>query len=136
MRVTRDADIVIQLLPDNIKACFEALEGIGYRPSVPITAELFADPNLRRQWRDEKQMQVLQFWSDNSPDMKLDVFLEHPFNFEGEWKQAKQVSAGRENTKLRFASIPTLVKKKQTAARPRDLIDIEYLEKILSDKKS
>lgn len=136
LRVTRDADIVIQLLSSNIISCFRALEGIGYLPTVPITAQQFADPKKRREWREEKHMRVLQFWSDAHPDMKLDVFIEHPFDFEAEWVAAKQVRAGENDVTLRFASIPTLIEMKRLAGRSRDLIDIENLEKILSDMES
>lgn len=133
LRATRDADIVIELLPENIYSCFNALEIIGYRPTVPISAEQFANPDLRRRWQQEKNMRVLQFWSDAYPDTKLDVFLESPFDFDLEWKHSKRVSAQPHANEIRFASIPALIKMKQVARRPRDLIDIEYLEKLLED---
>jgi len=133
LRVTRDADIVIELVPENIIQTFDALESIGYRPTIPITAQQFSDPQLRRQWREEKHMQVLQFWSDATPDTRLDVFLEHPFDFEAEWMCAKRAPVGPESIDLRFASIPTLIQMKLNAGRPKDLIDIEYLQKIQAD---
>ncbi len=133
LRVTRDADIVLELVPDNIISAFAALRKIGYRPSVPITAEQFCQSELRQQWHTEKQMEVLQFWSDRFPDTKLDVFLEHPFDFEAEWQQAKRSTAGPDAVELRFATIPTLIEMKRVAGRPRDLIDIEYLQKIQND---
>jgi hypothetical protein len=43
LRFTKDADFVIQLIPDNIKRTFAALGALGYKPSVPITAEQFSD---------------------------------------------------------------------------------------------
>ncbi len=133
LRVTRDADIVIELVPDNIAHAFEALAGIGYRPTVPVSAEQFADPDTRRGWRDKKHMQVLQFWSDAHPGAKLDVFIEHPFDFESEWNIAKKEATGARATEIRFATIPTLIKMKQVADRPEDRIDIEYLRKIQED---
>jgi hypothetical protein len=49
LRFTKDADFVIELIPDNIKRVFAALETLGYRPLAPVTAEQFADrPNSRR----------------------------------------------------------------------------------------
>lgn len=132
LRVTRDADIVIQLLPDNIFSCFQALSKIGYRPAVPVTAKQFADPEQRRRWIEDKNMQVLQFWSEAYPDMKLDVFLEHPFDFDAEWERAKKTHASTLSAELRFASIPALIEMKRVAARSKDLIDVEYLEKLLT----
>lgn len=133
LRVTRDADIVIELVPENILPAFDALERIGYRPTVPVTAEEFTDPELRRKWSDEKHMQVLQFWSDVHPGTKLDIFIEHPFDFQAEWKVAKREPTGPNTTEIRIATIPTLIAMKEIAGRPQDLIDIEYLRKIQAD---
>lgn len=133
LRVTRDADIVLELVPENIGAAFDALKTIGYQPSVPINAEQFASPELRRKWRAEKHMEVLQFWSDQHRETKLDVFLEHPFDFETEWQGAKTAITGPQATTVRFASIPSLIAMKRLAGRPKDLIDIEFLQKIQND---
>jgi hypothetical protein len=43
VRLTYDVDLVVQLAPENIKQAFAALAGIGFRPSVPVTGEQFAD---------------------------------------------------------------------------------------------
>lgn len=43
-RFTKGADIVLELVPDNIMRAFRALEKIGYKPNVPIDAESCADP--------------------------------------------------------------------------------------------
>ena len=48
LRFTKDVDFVLHLMPDNIQRAFAALGGLGYRPSVPITAEQFADAELRQ----------------------------------------------------------------------------------------
>lgn len=37
------------------------------------------------------------------------------------------------DTAVRFVSIPTLIRMKQLAGRPQDLIDIEYLKKVSHD---
>ena len=47
LRLTYDVDLVIQLQPANIQPAFKALQGLGYRPTVPVTAEQFADPAQR-----------------------------------------------------------------------------------------
>ena len=41
IRFTRDVDLVVQLVPDNIGFAFAALSELGYRPTVPITAARF-----------------------------------------------------------------------------------------------
>ena len=46
VRLTHDVDLVIQLVPESIRRAFDALLSIGYRPSVPVTAEQFSDEAL------------------------------------------------------------------------------------------
>jgi hypothetical protein len=36
LRFTKDADVVIQLVPDNIKRAFAALAALGYKPLAPV----------------------------------------------------------------------------------------------------
>jgi len=133
LRLTHDLDLVLELDPRSIEFAFSALQSAGYRPSVPINVEQFAKPALHSQWRTEKNMEVLQFSSDNYPHTKHDVFLEHPFDFEAEWEAAKIATTGPQSTQVRFASIPSLIAMKRVAVRPKDLVDIEFLEKIQND---
>ena len=135
LRVTRDADIVIELIPDNIQRAFQALASIDYRPTVPITADEFSNPEKRREWREQKQMRVLQFWSDTHRETKLDVFLEHPFDFESEWSAASKDTLIPGEQPLHIARIPTLIRMKKEAGRPRDIDDIEHLEILLKQKE-
>lgn len=134
LRVTRDADIVIELVPENIQRAFDALASIGYRPTVPITAEEFASPAKRREWREQKNMRVLAFWSDEHRETKLDVFIEHPFDFETEWASSNVDPLIPEGQPLHYANIPTLIRMKREAGRPRDLDDIEHLQILLKKK--
>ncbi|MEM7674181.1 MAG: hypothetical protein AAF212_12635 [Verrucomicrobiota bacterium] len=135
LRSTRNADIVLELIPENIQAAFAALNKIGFNPTLPITSEQFSNPELRRQWQKEKNMQVLQFWADTYPDLKLDVFIEHPFDFELEWQNSMEIHLGTKESEIRIASIPALISMKRVAGRPKDLVDIEYLEKIQNELK-
>jgi hypothetical protein len=59
LRFTKDVDIVIRLLPDNIEKAFTALSSLGYRPNVPITKEQFSNSDLRNSWiRDRRSQQA------------------------------------------------------------------------------
>src|SRR5450432_1163662 len=64
LRFTSDADLAVELAPENIHRTFDALARLGYPPRVPITAAQFADPALRASWIRDKGMKVLQFASD------------------------------------------------------------------------
>lgn len=134
MRFTKDIDFVIQLVPENIVSAFVALETLGYRPLVPITAEQFANSELRESWIRDKGMQVLQFWSDDHLETPIDVFVNEPFVFEEEFEKALlKPLHGVFN--VRFVSIPTLIAMKSLANRPQDQVDIEHLRMKLNDGK-
>lgn len=42
LRFTKDIDVVIQLIPDNVTRAFAPLSTLGYTPVAPVTAEQLA----------------------------------------------------------------------------------------------
>ncbi len=126
LRFTKDVDLVVQLVPDNIKRAFQALSAIGYRPTVPIAEEEFADPATRAYWVRDKGMVVLRLWSDTHRETSVDVFVDEPFDFDAEFARAL-IKPLHGTLPVRFVSIPTLIRMKEAAGRPQDKIDIEYL---------
>lgn len=134
VRLTYDVDLVIQLKPENIRPAFVALAGLGYRPTVPVTAEQFSDAAQRARWIRDKGMQVLNFASDRHRPVSVDVFVTEPFDFDREYEAALQGELAPGLT-VRFVSIPTLIAMKQLANRPRDLDDIEHLRMIMEEKR-
>ncbi|MDR3416650.1 MAG: hypothetical protein P4L83_10725 [Nevskia sp.] len=127
-RVTYDVDLVIQLQPDNVLRAFVALERAGYRPLVPVQAGQFADAASREAMIRDKGMVVLNFWSDRFRETRLDVFVAEPFDFEQEYGLAlrDELAPGIE---LRYPRVDTLIAMKKLAGRPKDLQDIEFLER-------
>lgn len=134
LRFTNDIDMVIQLKPDNIQRAFAALKEIGYQPTVPVTAQQFADPDMRDRWISEKGMRVLQFWSDEHRETSVDVFVLEPFDFDGKYESAlrKQLL---DRFEVRVVDIPTLIAMKEEAGRPEDMVDIKYLRMRMEDRE-
>ena len=122
LRFTKDVDLVVQLESDNILRALTALGALGYRPTIPVRAELFAD----------KGMQVFQLWSDQHRETPIDIFVTEPFAFDQEYSQAL-VKPLQDDLSVPFVTIPTLIRMKQLADRPQDRIDIEHLRARLSD---
>lgn len=127
LRFTNDIDLVVQLVAQNISKAFVALASIGYQPVVPITASQFADDELRNTWIRDKNMKVLQFWSDLHRETPIDVFVIEPFPFEQEWERALSKPL-HDSIDMRFVSIATLIDMKAKAGRQQDLVDIEHLK--------
>jgi hypothetical protein len=132
LRFTKDVDIVVQLFPDNIERAFAALTAVGYRPSVPIVAAQFSDEATRAGWIRDKNMQVLQFWSDKHPETPIDMFVTEPFLFDEEYDRAL-VKPLHGAIDVRFVSMPTLIRMKEQAGRTQDLVDIENLKIRIDD---
>ncbi len=126
LRFTKDADFVIELVPDNIRRAFSALEPLGYKPLAPVTAEQFADRSIRESWIRNKNMQVLQLWSDRHRETSIDIFVHEPFSFAEEYNQAL-IKPLYGTIDVRFVRIPTLIRMKEAAGREQDRIDIEHL---------
>jgi hypothetical protein len=133
LRFTKDIDLVVQLTADNVRAAFTALEGIGYRPSVPVTAAQMSDSLVRATLIRDKEMQVLQFWSDQHRATPVDIFVTEPFDFDVEYEAAliKDLAGAGP---VRFVSIPTLIRMKQHADREQDRVDIEHLQLLSEDE--
>lgn len=133
-RFTKDIDLVLQLTVENVSAAFGALESLGYRPLVPITAMEFGDASLRETLVREKGMQVLQFWSDEHRETPVDVFASDPFPFAEEYKRSTVKELAGAGV-VRLVSISTLISMKEQAGRPQDRIDIEHLRVLLEDRE-
>lgn len=131
-RFTADLDLVIGLDPANVRAAFEALASVGYRPRVPVTVDQFADRDLRTRLIAEKEMQVLQFWSDQHRETNVDVFVSEPFPFEEEYQAAVTMEL-RDAGVVRVVRIPALIRMKEEANRPQDVTDVYHLRMLLEE---
>jgi hypothetical protein len=133
-RFTKDLDLVIGLERKNIIRGLRALIAIGYQMRIPVTPEQFADPALREQWRREKNMVVLQLWSDTHRRTPIDVFVYEPFDFAKEMARALRVPVfGKESAAI--VSYDTLLDLKKSAGRSQDLLDVEKLRKLNLHRK-
>jgi hypothetical protein len=126
-RFTMDIDLVIELVPDRALKVLQALEAIGYKPTVPVKLADFADPVIREGWIRDKGMMVFQMHSDQTR-VSIDIFVRYPLDFDELWNDCTKIELV--NISLRIASIDHLILMKSVANRPQDLLDIEQLEKI------
>lgn len=126
VRFTKDIDLVIQLNPPNIESALSALESIGYRLSIPVTASQFSDPETRESWRTEKGMLVLKLWSDLHRRTNIDIFVYEPFDISVELTNIlpQEIEPG---LIAPIVSLPTLLEMKREAGRDLDIIDITEL---------
>jgi len=128
-RLTRDVDLVIGLEPENITRGLHALQSIDYHMAIPVTAEEFANPTTREDWRREKNMIALRLWSGAHRRTPIDVFVYEPFDFNVEFASVQRLSIANGLT-APVVSYATLLAMKQSAGRGKDLLDIQALSKL------
>ena len=134
-RNTYDVDIVIQLDPQNIQRAFDALRSADYHPLLPISASQFTEASLRENWRREKNMLVLRFWSDSHRETPLDVFVYEPFDFDTEWTAAWWQEFAPD-VKVPVIRLSALQQMKREAGRPQDLADLDELNLLYGQPSS
>lgn len=135
VRLTRDLDLVLDLTPDSISDALNALGNLGYRPILPVSLRDFADPELRKDWIENRHMKVFNLVSDLYPDVTVDIFAREPFSFETEYATATWLEIAPQ-LKAPVVSMPTLITMKAAVGRAQDLIDIEKLSKLQNDQKA
>lgn len=126
LRYTKDVDLVIELERDNLLRGLRALGAIGYSPKLPVSFEQFADPRNREAWVRDRNMIVFQLWSDAHRETPIDVFTEHPFEFERAYAASLRAEVAPELF-APFVAYDDLVTMKRSAGRPEDLIDLDQL---------
>lgn len=132
-RLTADIDLVVDLVPDEARKTVETLTDLGFKARAPVEPLAFANPEIRRQWIEEKGMRVFSMWNPANPMLEVDLFAEHPIDFEELWNRAEVVKLTQ--AVVRIASVRDLIRLKRLAGRPQDLDDIEALEIILRHRE-
>jgi hypothetical protein len=128
VRATVDLDVVVDLEPAAAELAVRALEGLGLQPRVPVSAADFADPAIRESWIRDKHMQVLSFYDPQHLAREVDVFVAYPLDFEELVARAVPTAIG--GRLVPVAAPEHLIEMKRAAGRPRDLDDIEALQRI------
>jgi hypothetical protein len=129
VRMTKDLDLVLDLSSSALPRALNALQGLGYRPMIPVSLLDFADPNLRHDWTENRNMKVFNLVSDRHPDVVIDVFPQEPFIFEVEYARGEMKEVAP-HVFAHVVSLPTLIALKIGADRERDRTDIDKLKKL------
>ncbi|MGZ8203174.1 MAG: hypothetical protein ACXWUB_07985 [Burkholderiales bacterium] len=133
-RVTFDVDLVIQLEPDNVTRAMSSLDSLGYKPSVPVAAADFADKAIRESWIRDKHMVVFNLRSDHHRETGVDIFVSEPFDFNREYENALTGDI-LPDVPVRFVTLPTLLRMKESAGRAKDQEDIRQLRLLMENAR-
>ncbi len=124
-RLTVDLDLVVDLAEEAAHATVDALLSLGLLPRLPVDPHEFADAAKRRDWIDNRNLQVFSFYDPGNPLREVDVFAEHPLAFDELHADASAVMLG--GVRVPVASVAHLILMKRSAGRPQDLEDIAAL---------
>jgi hypothetical protein len=106
-----------------------ALSSLGYRPLAPVDAGDFADREKRAAWIRDKGLIVFQLYSDAHREMRIDLFVEEPFDFDREYDGAMSYALSPQLA-ARYVQLDTLIEMKRKVGRPKDLVDLTYLTRL------
>lgn len=125
-RMTADLDLVIDLAAEAAGRAIDALVGLGMEPRLPVDPHLFADPDVRRGWVEDRNLSVFTLLDPAEPLLEVDLFAASPIPFDDLWQQATLVELAGQA--VRVASIEHLITMKKASGRPQDLADVTALE--------
>jgi hypothetical protein len=132
-RLTVDVDLVIDLDEEHARRTIDTLVQLGLQPRVPVNPIDFANRSIREGWIRDRGMQVFSMIDPSNPMRVVDLFVDHPLPFEELW--SRSVKLELQNTTMRIASIPDLIRLKRMAGRPQDKADIATPEPTLQAMK-
>lgn len=132
-RATYDLDLIVFLGRENVLKFGRVMTKLGYRPKIPVKPEDFADEKLRKSWAKEKNMVVFSFYHPKNPFEVIDVFVYHPRPFDKMYKVSKKGQIFGQT--IRAAGLQDMLFMKKKASRPKDQIDIRYLQAIIRKQK-
>ena len=99
---------------------------------LPVETEEFANPERRREWNEERNVEVFSLTSEVHRGTTIDLFVRAPFGFDEEHAQA-MVGEVAPGLNVRFVRLPTLIAMKRKTGRARDEDDVEHLRWILEE---
>lgn len=127
-RVTMDVDVVLALDDENMQRFINCAKYAGLQPVIPVPIESLANPALRKQWHEEKNMLAFGLRHPSGISTVIDVLIDPMISYEKLNREASQIAVGPFS--IPVASIEHLIAMKTGTGRGKDEIDIEALTKI------
>ncbi len=133
-RVTLDLDIAVEMTQANLNRLITAVEKLKLQPRVPVSLADIGDPEFVRSMVVDKGALVFSLADFDQPLRHLDIFLSPKLSFERLSEGADAVDIG--GARVRIASRRRLleIKKEIVPLRPKDLLDVTELSKLIENE--
>lgn len=127
-RMTADVDIILDLIPENIKKFQTCASKLNYKLTVPINLNDLSDHQKRKDIIQSKNLIALSFYNYDKNFLVLDVLIDFPIEFDEMWNQ--KVIRNNGGSEICLVSIDHLIKLKEYSNRIQDQQDIYFLSRI------
>lgn len=135
LRFTADFDLMLDLEnEENVRLALGILKSEGYTPRISVPIEQFSDGEMRKSWHEQKNLLVFSLWSDRHAQTEIDIFVSNPIEFNEAFARS-EIKRGANGTAMRVVALQDLLHLKAEAGRPKDLLDIEYLQRLPREEK-
>lgn len=129
LRATFDIDLVLAMNSGNLARFIAVAKRHGLVPAIPVPIDSLADPELIDQWHREKGMLAFSLREPQAGGSVVDVLVRPDVPFER--LMANAIMGELSGRRVPIASIPDLLAMKRAAGRPKDMLDVIALEKIV-----
>lgn len=125
VRVTMDLDLVVEVSDDNLGLLWETLTGLGFMLQQPIPRSQATSAEALQRLSEEKGMRALSWIHGSQPFLVVDILVGPPFR----WSEDLVREESLLGIKAPVLQKTELIRLKRAAGRPKDLVDVEELER-------
>jgi hypothetical protein len=126
VRVTMDLDLVVDVRDDNLLILWDTLSRLGFMTQQPISPQDAVSATALLRLAREKGMQALSWVHVTHPFVIVDLLVGEPFR----WSEDVVRRISVFGVETRVLSREELIRLKKIAGRPKDLIDVQELERL------
>ena len=127
VRATIDVDFVIKLTQADFELAEKTLNKLGLQSRIPVRAQDII--KMRKEYIENRNLIAWSFVDYKNPSRQVDILITKDVSS----MEIERISvSGR---KIPVASLDEILKMKEEAGRPQDLIDIENIKAKLHEKK-
>lgn len=127
-RATQDLDLLLAMTKENLHATIQVLLDQGYQPRLPVDPMDFADPQIRSDWRESRNMNAFTFHHSQHQLRSVDLLFDLARDYESCEETAVVMEAG--DLRIPVVSIDDLIALKKEANRGLDRLDVNMLEQL------
>lgn len=127
-RATQDLDLLLAMTEGNIRSAIRGVLEIGYEARLPVDPMDFADPKIRRTWRESKDMNAFTFHHPEHQLRTVDFLFDLPLSYKDCRPSAVVMEA--EDLAIPVLSIDDLIALKKGTGRDLDQFDVNMLEQL------